>query len=344
MEEGLMGEVMTVSRSADFDWRCVVGAVDTDAGDYAWEGPMFGLPLSQTFLYGSVRDAEGVIWTPMRRLAAGDGGRERLLLQTDLESDAIHVHRAGRSSARSLGVRRALDGGAVRFDSDPAAPGSAFHVRADATTFSWTEDGTLDVRGAAVPPGLHWHLPDRQKGMYYLSQIYEVEGTVLGRDVRGFIPLDQLWMNGRVYVDDILVGEAGEVAWYTCATRYVDGSFEGGHFMVGHRQLGFAIVYDETGRVTATTEVDGQVVLDDGGPWPERIEVSAAGQAWEFLPAPTGRMVDLMPIPNPQIEGRWRRVGDTREPAHWFAWGEVAPGHGTAPNSEPMQRGDTVLP
>jgi aspartyl-tRNA(Asn)/glutamyl-tRNA(Gln) amidotransferase subunit A len=26
-----------------------------------------------------------------------------------------------------------------------------------------------------------------------------------------------------------------------------------------------------------------------------------------------------------------RRVGDTREPAHWFAWGEVAPGHGTTP-------------
>jgi hypothetical protein len=28
---------------------------------------------------------------------------------------------------------------------------------------------------------------------------------------------------------------------------------------------------------------------------------------------------------------RGRRVGDTREPAHWFAWGEVAPGHGTTP-------------
>jgi hypothetical protein len=40
-------------------------------------------------------------------------------------------------------------------------------------------------------------------------------------------------------------------------------------------------------------------------------------------------MVDLMPIPNPQIEGRWRRVGDDRHPASWFAWGEIAPSHGT---------------
>ena len=33
-----------------------------------------------------------------------------------------------------------------------------------------------------------------------------------------------------------------------------------------------------------------------------------------ILPDPQGRMVDFMPMPNPQAEGRWRRVGDTREP------------------------------
>ncbi len=292
---------------------------------------MFGLPFSQTFIYGSVRDGEGTMWTPMRRLAAGDGGRERLLLQTDLDSDAIHIHRAGRRSASSLGVRRTLVGDALCLESDPEAEGAPFSVHADAETFRWVEEGTLALDGTAVPPGLHWHLPDRRRGMYYLSQIYEVTGTILGREVQGFIPLDQLWMNGRVYVDDILVGEQAEIVWYTWATRYADGGFDGGHFMLGHRHLGFAITYDERGVVTATTYVDGRVILDGEGPWPQRIEVTAAGQQWEFLPEPSGRMVDLMPIPNPQIEGRWRRVGDTREPAHWFAWGEIAPGHGTAP-------------
>ena len=33
--------------------------------------------------------------------------------------------------------------------------------------------------------------------------------------------------------------------------------------------------------------------------------------------------------PTPQQEGRWRRVGDTREPDAWFAWGETEPLHGT---------------
>ena len=324
-------ERTTVPRRLDFDWRCVVGAVDTDPADYASESPILGLPMSQTFLYGSVRDGDGKIWTPMRRFAAGDGGTERLLLQTDLGSDALHVYRTGPRPAPSRGVRRSLDGDAVAFDSDPAVPGAPFRIRANGHKFRWVEEGVLELEGVAVPPGLHWHLPDRLNGMYYLSQIYEVDGTVLGREVRGFIPMDQLWMDGMIYADDIFIGERAEVAWYTWATRYADGSFDGGHFLLGHRQLGFAIVYDETGRVTGTTQVDGRVILDGDGPWPERIELTAAGDEWEFLPAATGRMVDLMPIPNPQVEGRWRRAGDTREPAHWFAWGEVAPGHGTTP-------------
>ena len=184
-------ERTAVPRQLDFDWRCVVGAIDTDPADFASESPMMGLPMSQTFLYGSVRDGDGTIWTPMRRCAAGDGGAERLLLQTDLGSDALHVCRTGPRPASSRGVRRGCDGGAVVFESDPAAPGAPFRIRADGQKFRWIEEGVLDLEGAAVPPGLHWHLPDRVKGMYYLSQIFEVEGTVLGRAVRGFIPMDQ---------------------------------------------------------------------------------------------------------------------------------------------------------
>jgi hypothetical protein len=33
----------------------------------------------------------------------------------------------------------------------------------------------------------------------------------------------------------------------------------------------------------------------------------------------------------PQVDGRWRRVGDTREPDVWFAWGEAVPASGARP-------------
>ena len=95
--------------------------------------------------------------------------RQRLLLQSDLGSDALHVYRTGPRAAPGRGVRRGLDGDAIVFESDPAAPGAPFRIRANGQKFRWTEEGVLDLEGAAVPPGLHWHLPDRRKGMYSAS-------------------------------------------------------------------------------------------------------------------------------------------------------------------------------
>lgn len=33
-----------------------------------------------------------------------------------------------------------------------------------------------------------------------------------------------------------------------------------------------------------------------------------------------------------QQEGRWQRVGDTRKPSHWLAWGESDRRNGSARN------------
>jgi len=314
-------------RRADFGWMCVSGALDMQPSDYAHVGELMGLPMSQTFFYGTVRDADGNIWNPMRRFTA-DGGPERLLLQTNRERASIGIHPAGRHAASCAGSQRLLAGDEIRFSSAPDATGEPFHMRATAKDLTWVEHGLMELHGTAVPPGLHWHLPDREQGMYYISQIYEVEGHVAGHEVHGFIPMDQLWMRGTIYQDDIFVGRGAEIIWYTWATRYEDGTFDGGHFLVGHRNLGFAVRYDERGHVAATTNVDGRVTLDGDGPWPATIEVVADGEHWEFLPDDRGRMTDLMPIPNPQVEGRWRRRGDTRRPRHWSAWGEIAPSHG----------------
>jgi hypothetical protein len=317
----------TEGRGQDFSWACVAGSLDMRPSDYAHVGEMLGLPMSQTFFYGTVRDAQGNIWNPMRRFTA-DGGPEKFLLQTNSERDSIGIHRAGRHAASCIGSSRVLDGAEIRFTSAPDAVGEPFEMRATAEGLSWIEVGTMELRGTAVPPGLHWHLPDRVDGMYYISQIYEVEGEILGNEVHGFIPMDQLWMRGTVYQDDVFVGRKAEIIWYTWATRYEDGTFDGGHFLVGHRKLGFAVTYDERGVVTATANVSGRVTLDGEGPWPAAIEVVADGEQWEFVPDDRGRMTDLMPIPNPQIEGRWRRRGDTRQARHWSAWGEIAPSHG----------------
>lgn len=314
-----------------FGYQCVAGAYNVEARDIARDEPVFGLPLSNTFVYGTVRDVDGSLFLPMRRIKGGDGGHERLLLQSSLDADAIRVHPVSRRSARSTGTVRSWgDGDGAQLRSAPDVEGESFEVACTAETLSWHEGDTVALTGALVAPGLHWHLPDDARGMYYASRMFEVEGTILGREVRGFIAVDDLYMHGTIYVDDVLVGEQAELVWYTWATRYDDGTLDGGHFMYGHDRLGFALLTNERGEVTATTEIDGEVTLDSDGPWPEGITLRAGGDTWEFVPDPRGRMIDLMPIPNPQVEGRWRRVGDDRRPAHWFAWGEIAPGHGTS--------------
>ncbi|MFB1298494.1 hypothetical protein ACAG24_023545 [Mycobacterium sp. pW049] len=324
--------VSTYSSRGQLHYQMLLGEHDSDPGQVALPRTWFGLPWSAIYLYGSLRDEEGELYTVLRAPEYSGGGRKRFFLQSTLDgAQDLKVHAASRNSARSTGFVRTHTNGTTSLVSAPDSEGDAFTFTVDSTTSRWTEGAVIDLRGTLVEPGLHWHLPHAEDGYYYVSQLYDVEGEILGRKVRGFYGADDMYMHGLCYQDDLLIGRRLHVAWYTWATRYVDGSLDGGHFMLGHDGLGMLLLCDETGAVRRTTNVTGHVEVDGTGLWPRRIEVHAPGEDWEFLPDPRGRMVDFMPMPNPQTEGRWRRIGDTREPSHWFAYGEIAPSHGLTP-------------
>jgi hypothetical protein len=176
---------------------------------------------------------------------------------------------------------------------------------------------------------LHWYLPGRDAGMYYVANIFEMQGTILGKPVRGMIGFDPIYMfeGGEIYkAKDALVQQQLELVWYTWATRYRDGSIDFGHFTLGNDMFGFAILGNERGEVRYTYDVNGEVDFGRNSYWQEGIRYSAFGEQWEFVPDPRGRLVGLGTLKNPQVDGRWRRVGDRREPDVWFAWGEAAPG------------------
>ena len=147
-----------------------------------------------------------------------------------------------------------------------------------------------------------------------------------------------MFEGGEIYkTKDALVQEKLELVWYTWATRYKDGSVDFGHFTLGHDMFGFAILGNEKGEVRYTYDVTGEVDFGSNGYWQEGIKYSAFGEQWEFIPDPKGRFAGLGKLKNPQVDGRWRRVGDTREPDVWFAWGEAAPSHGSRPG-QPLSR------
>jgi hypothetical protein len=332
----------SIPRRGDFGWQAVASAFEPTLEDMASDRSYFGMPPEALYLWGTFRDDDGEIYTVMRRIPAGlpsdakDTRRRFFLLTTAGHDDGMHLHPAGRDSAPNDGFTRSLEEGRVHWRSDPSAQGNPFHVTWTPEGCTWREETTMDIRGTLVKPGMHWYLPGRDAGMYYVANIFEMEGTILGKRVRGLIGFDPVYMyaGGEVYkTKDALVQEELELVWYTWATRYKDGSIDFGHFTLGHDQFGFAILGDENGEVRFTYDVTGEVHFGEDGYWQERIDYSAFGAEWEFVADPKGRLVGLGELPNPQVDGRWRRVGDTREPDVWFAWGETAPGHGSRPRN-----------
>ena len=88
------------------------------------------------------------------------------------------------------------------------------------------------------------------------------------------------------------------------------------------------------GNVRIDTDVDGEVSFARDRLLADGARFRFGDNEYEFLPDERGRMPDLGPIPNPQVDGRWRRVGDTREPDVWFAWGEAVPANGHADRAD----------
>lgn len=335
-----MADKPTLPRRGDFGWQPLVSAFEPTLEDMMSDRPYFGMPPEALYLWGTFRDEDGEIYCPMRRIPAGLSGDARdkrryfYLSTTRGHSDGMHLHPAGRSSVPNDGFTKALEGDRIHWRSNPNAEGNPFHVTWTPDECSWVEESVMEITGKLVKPGMHWYLPGRDAGMYYVANIFEMEGTILGRKVRGMIGFDPIHMyeGGEIYrIKDALVQEKLELVWYTWATRYKDGSIDFGHFTLGNDMFGFAILGNEEGEVRYTYDVTGEVDFGSNGYWQEGIRYSAFGEEWEFIPDPKGRLIGLGKLKNPQVDGRWRRVGDTREPDVWFAWGEAAPEHGTRP-------------
>lgn len=336
------------------------GAHHARPRDMVEMGSFYGLQPSATFAYGNLKDADGEMYEIVRRfshhdeLTHGEGApddmaRPPVLLlyeTTMIDGQALRFDMAIMAGqAPTNGARIYMDGETAVWEPAAAAVGKPFRLTFEGDTFTWDEDGLFSISGTIMRPGLQWYLPGREYGTFYVSQIFEVAGHVRGKPVTGMIAYDQTYMGegGDLYVcKDLVMENKGHIVWYTWATRYEDGTWENGHFMLGNGPLGFALFTDGT-TVTTTRDISGRVTPAEGSPFAKRIELTIDGEDWEFIPQPLGTMPDMMRKhpPTPQQEGRWQRVGETRKPAVWFAWGETEPDHGRTPSdrlpTEPIE-------
>ena len=338
-------------RRGDFGWQPLVSAFEPTLEDMMSERAYFGMPPEALYLWGTFRDEAGEIYCPMRRIPAGlatdaKDTRRRFYLCTTLgRDDGMHMHPIGKDSVPNDGFTKKLEGDRIHWRSHPQQRGNPFQVTWTPEECSWKEEGAMDVTGKLVKPGMHWYLPGRDAGMYYVANIFEMEGTILGKKVRGLIGFDPIHMyeGGEIYkIKDALVQEKLELVWYTWATRYKDGTHRCRPLHAGSRHVRVRHSHQREGRSALYVRRHWRSRLREKRLLAGRHQVFSIREQWEFIPDPKGRLLGLGELKNPQVDGRWRRVGDTREPDVWFAWGEAAPSHGSRPLNRFPEMGTRV--
>ncbi len=326
----------------DFAYQCLVGPQKVSGAKLADLRDHFGLKLTKHMPFGSMRDEEGHIYSLARALNAPNSTpnpTKFMYLNTRLDNKNIRIDTAKMEGrATTMFPKRWLQDDTAHWSNLDGEEGAGWQISASGERLNWREDGLLEISGKLLGEGFQWYLPGEDWGTFYVSQVYDVAGECEGRKVKGFIALDQAWMaeGGAIhYQKDLVVNNKMHVLWWTFATIYKDGTWDLGSFMVGHDNLGYAIFQNEKGEIRCTTNIEGEVRHKDGSYFAESACVELEnGEKWEFLPDARGEMIDFVggfPI-TAQQEGRWRRVGDTREPDRWIAWGESDRRNGTARN------------
>ncbi len=338
----MMKNFTEIPERADFVYQILVAPHKASGTAMNETRGFFGLPLSKSMPFGSVRDEEGNIYSFVRSVMSPGGtpNPTKFLYQsTRLDDCHLRLDQA-RMALQALTPLplQSLENDTVHWSSVPDEPGNAWQLSASGESLSWTEDGLFELKGTLIGHGMQWYLPGVDWGTFYVSQLYDLAGTCEGRPVKGVMALDQVYLaeGGAIhFMKDLVVNNKMHILWWSFATIYKDGSFDAGSLMVGHDHLGYAILMDESGAVRCTTSIEGVTRHKPGSYFASEVVVTLeGGEQWEFLPDPKGEMIDFVggfPI-TAQQEGRWRRVGDTREPDRWMAWGESDRRNGTARN------------
>lgn len=345
MNESFMRTFKTIPERGDFAYQCLVGPQKVSGATLADTRDHFGLKLTKHMPFGCVRDDEGHLYAFVRALNAPGSTpnpTKFIFESTRLDNEHLRIDRATIGQrALTMFPQRHYDQASdtVRWNSLADEPGQPWQITASGERLTWKEEGLFDLAGPLIGNGMQWYLPGVEWGTFYVSQLYDLAGTLEGRRVKGVIALDQAWMaeGGAIHMHkDLVVNHGMHVIWWSFATVYQDGSWDSGSFMVGHDHLGYAIFQNDKGELRCTTDIEGSVTHKDGSWFVEsaRIVLDGGSEEWEFLPCAKGEMVDFVggfPI-TAQQEGRWCRVGDTREPDRWFGWGESDRRNGSARN------------
>ncbi|MGW8815584.1 hypothetical protein [Gordonia terrae] len=303
-----------------------VGLYEPDLAMHLPTSRPFGLTEQSTYLYGGWRDATGALYIVERKfcgpMTAGlwlmnNRSGKITLAPESLNTVRGEVKRAYSETEHHLsGSLLGKAGGAAEKDlSYTLTPGA----------MDWTEGTTLQLTGELVGPGIQIGSIDHEEPFFYISELYHVQGSVLGKEVEGFVFLDHgYWPHGADW-KEWRIFNGTQLSWSAFATLFDDGSVEWGQVAIGTDGFNFVAVADRNGAVALQSNTSGGIDPDPDG-WAQRIGYKCDdGRAWVFDLEPGGQMK--------QFSGaRWggyraqaghiAQPGDDRPVQVSFSWGE----------------------
>jgi hypothetical protein len=329
--------------SGTFNHGALASGREFGPRDFVTDDSILGLQREAGYIWGTLRDDEGTLYSTMRRIAptppgARDDGRQSLggrhiLLSTGTGREGMQLRKESRYAVDSAGIGIELtDANTATLSSAPDADGNPMQLVLSENDFRYSEEGVIDVTGSLVASPLQWYLPGRDASLMYLSQTWLVEGEVTGKPARGFLFWEEAWMypGGRLYMERDPLHDAEYLTWYSWANHWEDGSCEIGHFLFGQNDFHVAVTADSDGTITSASSMDINVSRAADGYWHDGIAYTIDGVDWVCEPDPEGHMRGLGQMPNPQQEGCIHRVNDTRQPDLYMAWGETVPAAGNS--------------
>lgn len=331
----------TTTATGSFDCAAIASGRRFDAAEFVSDAPIMGMQREAGYIWGTLRDDRGELYSTMRRIAAtppeatADGrqslGGRHIIVSSGTGEPGLQLRREPRGAVDSAHISATLtDTDTVTYASASDADGRPMRLSFGENDFSYTEAGTIEATGHMVVPPLQWFVPGRDSALLYITQTFLVDGEITGRPMRGFLFWEEAWMHpgGRLYRDKDPLHDAEYTTWYSWANHYDDDSCEVGHFLFGQKNFHVGVTAHSDGTVTSARQMDAVITRAPDGYWHDQISYELDGVGWACEPDPEGHMRGLGPMPNPQQEGRIHRIDDTRVPDVWMAWGETVPANG----------------
>jgi hypothetical protein len=319
-----------IRERGDFNNQLVFGffkpTIEASLPTTSWYGMRIDLYSMNTIL----TDEEGHLWYLLRFHDHANSPAFRVRTNgygSDLYHDLPDIERGYTGP-----IRHRVEGDAHIAESTQDIPGKQpYRFTRWVDRMEWSEGDLCSLTGVATCPVMSYFAPDPKGGWGFTSNVFRVEGTLMGRKVRGFCEYASCW--AAPGVSNLEATGKHYRYWMILANQYEDGTYDVAH--IGHMQGEgqFAMVANEKGPCLATRDVKLAVELDEGGNrarYPKAVHLELAGEKWRWNPVDDSK-VDLPPVVGgvgsrgvASREGYAQRVGDTRKLAYGWLWLNMA--------------------